>query len=87
MFFSKSFPAILALCASGALATPVTRSAEAQQTTLTLQQQLELAGTAVDRLKLLPNASDFEFDFSTSTAGITEGIGIVPQNPIRDLRN
>ena len=77
MHFPKSFPAILALCASGALATPVARSVATNPASLTLQQQLELAGTAVDRLALLPNDSDFEYDFNTATTGITEGKGTI----------
>jgi hypothetical protein len=42
---------------------------------LTLQQQLELAGTAVNRLALIPNDQDFLFDFNASTIGITQGKG------------
>jgi hypothetical protein len=45
---------------------------------LTLQQQLQLAGTAVDRQKLLKDA-DFVFDFNTTTlqGAITQGAGIL----------
>lgn len=75
MLFSTSFVPGLAIFASGVLASPLARSTETKQTTLTLQQQLELAGTAVDRLALLPNDQDFVFDFNSSTEGITMGKG------------
>lgn len=42
---------------------------------LTLIQQLELAGTAVERLALIKNDTDFVYDFNTSTVGITQGMG------------
>jgi hypothetical protein len=67
MYSSTIFSTILASLAACALATPVN---------LTLQQQLELAGTAVDRLALLTNDQVFVFDFNTSTAGITAGKGM-----------
>jgi hypothetical protein len=44
-------------------------------TGLTLQQQLELAGTAVNRLALIPNDQDFIFDFNAATEGIVQGKG------------
>jgi hypothetical protein len=74
MYFSSSFSAMLAVFAASALAKPITVSKDTQ-TTLTLQQQLELAGTEVDRLALIPNDQDFVFDFNASTIGITAGKG------------
>ncbi|KIM93910.1 hypothetical protein OIDMADRAFT_184605 [Oidiodendron maius Zn] len=75
MHVSTSFPTLLAIFAASASAIPITVSKQAAQTTLTLQQQLELAGTAVDRLALIPNDQDFVFDFNASTTGITAGQG------------
>lgn len=75
MLFSKSFPAVLAILASGSLASPITLPEQSKLVRLTLQQQLELASTAVDRLALIPNDQDFVFDFNASTEGITEGKG------------
>lgn len=75
MYFSTSFPTILAIFATSASTTPITVSKQAAPATLTLQQQLELAGTAVDRLALIPNDQDFVFDFNASTTGITAGQG------------
>ena len=77
MYVSTSFPTLLAIFAASASAIPITISRQAAQTTLTLQQQLELAGTAVDRLALIPNDQDFVFDFNASTTGITAGQGTV----------
>ena len=74
MHFSMLSSAALAAFAVGALATPM-KLTERQASTLTLQQQLELAGTAVDRLALLTNDTDFIYDFNTSTTGITQGKG------------
>ncbi|RFU31416.1 hypothetical protein B7463_g4917, partial [Scytalidium lignicola] len=71
MHFSAVSSAALAL-AAGVFATPVQRDTTASP--LSLQDQLELAGTAVDRLALL-QPSDFIFDFNTSTVGIVEGEG------------
>lgn len=56
------------------LATPV-KVSQQQAAHLTLQQRLELAGTAVDRLALITNDQDFVFDFNASTKGITAGKG------------
>ncbi|KAF4626942.1 hypothetical protein G7Y89_g11211 [Cudoniella acicularis] len=42
---------------------------------LTLFQQLMLASSAVERLKLLPNDEDFIYDFQTTTEGIVTGAG------------
>jgi hypothetical protein len=67
MYSSTILSVVLASLAASALATPVN---------LTIQQQLELAGTAVDRLALLPDDSAFVYDFFNSTAGITAGKGM-----------
>lgn len=66
MYSSTILSVVLASLAASALATPVN---------LTIQQQLELAGTAVDRLALLPDSA-FVYDFFNSTAGITAGKGM-----------
>ena len=75
MYFPTIYSTLLTAVATGVLATPVTRSTP-PTSSLTLQQQLELAGTAVDRLALLTNDQDFVFDFNTSTTGITAGLGM-----------
>jgi hypothetical protein len=67
----------IAFFTAGALGLPSNTRARDSYSGLTLQQQLELAGTAVDRLALIPNDQDFIFDFNTSTKGITKGQGTV----------
>lgn len=76
MHFSTCISTIMAVMATGVLAAPFNEP-EKQVNTLSLQQQLELAGTAVDRLKLIPNDKDFVFDFNTTTldGAITQGKG------------
>ncbi len=68
---------LIASLTSGVLGLPSRIPARDNTASLTLQQQLELAGTAVNRLALLPNDQDFLFDFNTATQGIVQGKGIV----------
>jgi len=79
-------PSSLLVVIASFTATALSASSKAQirdSTSLTLQQQLELAGTAVDRLALLPDDQDFVFDFNASTKGITQGKGVF--HPISTL--
>jgi hypothetical protein len=75
MYISTISTIVLAL-ASSALAGPIKLSRD-QASALTIQQQLELAGTAVDRLKILTNDTDYVFNFNTTTlaGAITQGKG------------
>jgi hypothetical protein len=74
MYLTSSLLVVLATFTSAALGVPSKIPAR-DSTGLTLQQQLELAGTAVNRLALIPNDQDFIFDFNASTQGITQGQG------------
>lgn len=76
MYFTTLTSITIAALAASVLAGPVKISRH-EASALTLQQQLELAGTAVDRLKLIPNDKDFVFDFNTTTlaGAITTGKG------------
>lgn len=74
MHFPTIPSSIMVAFAASVLATPVELS-QNQAITLTLQQKLELAGTAVDRLALITNDQDFVFDFNASTKGVTAGKG------------
>lgn len=84
MYFPSSLVAVMATLTTAALGAPANIQAR-DDTGLTLQQQLELAGTAVDRLALLPDAQDFVYDFNAATEGITKGKGthtfICPSHP------
>lgn len=74
MYLPSSLLVVIASLTSAALSVP-SKIPVRDSTGLTLQQQLELAGTAVDRLALIPNDQDFIFDFNASTQGITQGKG------------
>jgi hypothetical protein len=74
MYLQASLLFLIAAFTASSQAAPAKLAAR-QSGGLTLQQQLELAGTAVNRLALL-NASDFIFDFNASTEGITQGQGM-----------
>lgn len=76
MHFSAIASLIVASLATSATAGPIKLSRD-QAGSLSLQQQLDLAGTAVDRLKLIPDDKDFVFDFNTTTlaGAITTGKG------------
>ena len=74
MYLPSPLVVLIASFASSALSSP-SRTPPRDTPGLTLQQQLELAGTAVDRLALIPNDQDFVFDFNASTQGITQGKG------------
>jgi hypothetical protein len=74
MYFHASVLLLIAAFTASSQAVPV-KVAARQSSGLTLQQQLELAGTAVNRLALL-NASDFVYDFNASTEGIVQGQGM-----------
>jgi len=88
MYFHASALILIAAFATSSGAVPA-KIAERQSSGLTFQQQLELAGTAVDRLALL-TPQDFLFDFNNSTEGIVQGRGTsippyaassLPRNP------
>ncbi|KAH8810638.1 spherulin-1A [Xylogone sp. PMI_703] len=72
MHFTAVSSAALAL-AAGVFAGPVQRDTAAPST-LSIQEQLELAGTAVDRLNLLA-PEEFVFDFNITHPGIVTGAG------------
>lgn len=74
MYLHASVLLLIAAFTVSSQAAPA-RIATRQSSGLTLQQQLELAGTAVDRLALL-NATDFIYDFNASTVGIVQGKGM-----------
>jgi len=74
MYFHASILLLVAAFTASSKAVP-TKVAARQSSDLTLQQQLELAGTAVDRLALL-DAADFLFDFNAATKGIVQGKGM-----------
>lgn len=69
----------LALCASSVMSAPLLGAREnnvnpdAENTKLIAD--LDTAATAVDRLALLKNPSDFVFDFKNSKIGITSSKG------------
>lgn len=72
MHFSTITTVLAALAVGANAGTISARTYEG----LTLQQKLQLAGTAVDRQKLL-NDTQFVFDFNTTTlqGAITQGKG------------
>jgi hypothetical protein len=74
MYLHASILLLIAAFTASSQAAPAKVVAR-QSSGLTLQQQLELAGTAVDRLALL-NSTDFVFDFNTATEGVVQGKGM-----------
>jgi hypothetical protein len=74
MYLSASFIISLSVLSTGVLAIPAGISAP-QAGGLTLQQQLELATSAANRIALIPNDKDFVFGFAASTEGTTQGKG------------
>ncbi len=74
IYLLSSFLIVISSLTASTLGIPSNTPAR-DSTGLTLQQQLELAGTPVNRLALIPIDQDFVFDFNTSTQGITQGQG------------
>jgi len=80
MYLPSSPLVVIAAFATAVLGVPL-KIPVRDSTGLTLQQQLELAGTAVNRLALIPNDQDFIFDFNASIEGITKGKGMPFSTP------